>query len=106
MSERLVYSSNSGSHKKKQGGKKKYEKSEGPTKMRLETKGRGGKSVTVLFNLPFDMSEAKTLMKDLQTRLGCGATFKEARIEIRGDKRDAVEAYFQERKLKLTRAGG
>ncbi len=106
MSGRLVYSSDTGSHKKNDKGKKKYEKSDGPTKMRLETKGRGGKSVTVLFNLPFEAAAAKKLMKDLQTRLGCGATFKEGRIEIRGDMRDKIEEYFATKKLKLVRAGG
>ena len=74
--------------------------------MRLETKGRGGKSVTVLFNLDFEESEAKALMKDMQTRLACGATFKEGRIEMRGDLRDRVEQYFDDKGMKVVRAGG
>ncbi|SMF20349.1 translation initiation factor [Pseudobacteriovorax antillogorgiicola] len=106
MSGRLLYSTDGGSSKKPEKKKKSYEKSDGPTKMRLETKGRGGKSVTVLFNLPFDSGEAKKLMKEMQTLLGCGATFKEGRIEMRGDLRDKVEAHFQSKGLKIVRAGG
>ena len=105
MSGRLVFSTDSGSHKKDK-SKKKYERGSGPTKMRLETRGRGGKSVTVLFNLDFDEAEAKKLMKDMQARLACGATFKEGRIEMRGDLRDKIEEYFKGKNLPIVRAGG
>ena len=82
----------------------------GPTKMRLETGGRAGKAVTVLFNLPFEESEARVLMKEMQGKFGCGATMKDApggsTIELRGDVRDRVEAFFAQRSLKVVRAGG
>ena len=106
MSNRLVYSTESGSQKKSGKKGKSYEKSDGPTKMRLETKGRGGKSVTVLFNLPFDEKDAKRTMKEMQTLLGCGATFKEGRIEMRGDLRDKIDKFFKDKGWKLVRAGG
>ena len=80
--------------------------SEGPCKMRLEKKGRAGKSVTVLFNLPYTPSQAKTLMKQIQTFLGTGATFKNQTIEIRGDQRDKIKLYFQKMNLKIISAGG
>lgn len=83
-----------------------YVKSAGPAKMRLETKGRGGKAVTVLFNLPLEEAEAVALMKELQTSLGCGATFKDGAIELRGDMRDRIEPWFAKKSLKLVRAGG
>lgn len=88
---------------KEKGG---YVKSAGPAKMRLETKGRGGKAVTLLFNLPFDEPQAVGLMKDLQASLGCGATFKDGAIELRGDLRDRIEAWFVKQGWKLVRAGG
>jgi len=74
--------------------------------VRLETKGRGGKAVTVLFNLPFAEAEAVQMMKDLQASLGCGATFKHGQVELRGDMRDQVAAFFTRKGLKLVRAGG
>lgn len=106
MNEKLVFSTEKGGKQKKDKKGKSYEKSDGPCKMRLETKGRGGKAVTVLFNLPFSASEAKSLMKELQNKLGCGATFKEGRIEIRGDMRDKVAEHFKGNDLKIVRAGG
>lgn len=89
-----------------EGKKSGYAKSSGPTKMRLETHGRGGKAVTVLFNLPFEEAEATALMKEMQASLGCGATFKDGTIELRGDMRDRISALFAKRGLKLVRAGG
>ncbi len=76
----------------------------GPCKMRLEH--RGGKHVTVLFNLPFNTEQAKQILKTLQAQLGTGGTFKETIIEFRGDVRKQVEEYFKKQDLKITRAGG
>lgn len=108
MGDRPVYSTGGGGDQRRQGSDKKsaYQKSAGPAKMRLETKGRGGKAVTVLFNLPLEEAAAVTLMKDLQTSLGCGATIKDGAIEIRGDMRDRIEPHFARLGLKLVRAGG
>lgn len=112
MSEKLVFSTAGSSQQKKQKGKSKkpaakaWVASSGPTKMRLETKGRGGKSVTVLFNLPLSEIEAKELMRQLQASLACGATLKNGCIELRGDLRDKIEAFFKAQGQKLVRAGG
>ena len=70
--------------------------------MRLETKGRGGKTVTVLWNFPFAEDAVRALMKELQNRAACGATFKEGRIEFQGDIRPKIQAYFQEKAWKLS----
>lgn len=107
MADKPVYSTATGRAPKDPPGKKDgYVKSAGPAKMRLETAGRGGKAVTVLFNLPFEEAEAVALMKQLQSTLGCGATFKEGRIELRGDVRARVEQEFAKRGQKLVKAGG
>ncbi len=105
MSDRLVYSSSSGSHKKDKPNKG-YEPAAGPTKMRLETKGRGGRAVTVLWNLPFTEAEIKTIMKDIQAKKACGATFKDGRAEFQGDVKEAAAQYFAEKGWKLVLAGG
>lgn len=107
MADKLMYStSDKEAGKPKKKGKKNYEKGDGPTKMRLEKKGRGGKQVTVLYNLSFEEAEARKVMKSLQGSLACGATFKDSRIELRGDLRDQVELYFKSQGWKLTRSGG
>jgi translation initiation factor 1 len=74
--------------------------------MRLEMKGRGGKTVTVLWNFPFSEDDVKTLIKALQQRSACGATFKDGRAEFQGDIKDKALAYFQEQGWKLQLAGG
>lgn len=107
MGDDLVFSTASGKQKKNKSAKKSQSQSgTGPTKMRLEKKGRGGKSVTVIYNLPFSGEEAKAHMKKLQAECGCGATFKNGQIELQGDRRDAIEKYFQNENLKIQRAGG
>ena len=107
MASKLVYSTSSGGRQqadaKKAGG---YRTAAGPTKMRLETKGRGGKAVTVLFNLPFAEDEARRIMKELQSALGCGATLKDSTIEFQGDRRERIEAYYATHGLRIVRAGG
>ncbi|MBC7661634.1 MAG: hypothetical protein H7249_18200 [Chitinophagaceae bacterium] len=101
---RLVYSTDSGSPKKNK-ETKEHAPSPGPTKMRLETKGRGGRAVTVLWNLPFSETEIRSLMKDIQAKKACGATFKDGRIEFQGDIKDGVQAFFAEKTWKLVQAG-
>ncbi|MEI6832645.1 MAG: hypothetical protein WCL28_01530 [bacterium] len=103
---RLVYSTATGSQKKEGKTAGAWSKSDGPTKMRLETNQRGGKSVTVLFNLPFDEREAKDLLKTMQSAFGCGGSMKEGTLELRGDVRVKVETFFAKKNLKIVRAGG
>lgn len=78
----------------------------GTVKMRLESAGRGGKQVTVVFALPFGEADATALLKELQGKLGTGGTYKDQRLEFRGDLRDRVEAILTKRGLKVVRAGG
>ncbi|MEN6318419.1 MAG: translation initiation factor [Syntrophaceae bacterium] len=70
--------------------------------MRIETAGRGGKSVTVLFNLPFTEDEAMALMKQLKSLFGCGATLKNSTIELQGDVRNRVREFFTRKGKTIT----
>jgi translation initiation factor 1 len=104
-----VYSTATGSQKQavKSARSGAYKPAAGPCKMRLETKGRGGKVVTVLFNLTLPTeAAARELMQEIQAACGCGATFKDQTIELRGDLRDRVEAYALTKGLRFVRAGG
>jgi translation initiation factor 1 len=103
---RLVYSTESGSHKKESHSSSAWKKADGPAKMRLESNNRGGKQVTVLFNLPLDEAEAKDLLKTMQSSFGCGGAMKDGTLELRGDVRVKVEAFFTKKNMKLVRAGG
>lgn len=103
---RLVYSTETGSHKKEKDKIGGWQQASGPAKMRLETNGRGGKAVTVLFNLPIDEASAKDLLKSMQSAFGCGGALKDSTLELRGDVRGKVEVFFAKKNLKIVRAGG
>ena len=60
-----------------------------------ETKGRRGKGVTVISDLPLDEVVVTELATKLKTRLGTGGTVKEGRIEIQGDHRDRIVAELE-----------
>ena len=78
----------------------------GPSKMRLEKSGRGGKAVTVLFELGMPEAQLKDLLKELKTRCGSGGALKGDTLEIQGDHRDSIEKLFAAKGMKIKRAGG
>lgn len=107
MADKPLYSTATGRQEKDKSIKSQsFQRGDGPAKMRLESKGRGGKSVTVIFNLPFDEHAARIFASDMKSHFGCGGTFKESSIELAGDMRDKVEAYFVKKGLEIKRAGG
>lgn len=65
-------------------------KAKGPVRVRLETKGRRGKAVTVVTGLPLDGMELADLGKALKQKCGAGGTVKDGVVEIQGDHRVAV----------------
>lgn len=73
--------------------------------MRLETKGRGGKSVTVLWNFPFEETQIRDLMRTVQNKKACGASYKDGRVEFQGDLREDLKKFFTEQGWKLQQAG-
>jgi len=66
-------------------------------KLRLETKGRGGKSVTVVDGLPRNAAFVESLAKDLKRTLGTGGTAMEGAVEIQGDHRDRLRTLLSKR---------
>ena len=58
--------------------------------LRLEKKGRGGKSVTVVANLPRNASFLGTLAAELKKACGTGGTAAEDAVEIQGDHRERL----------------
>ena len=51
-------------------------------------------------------SEIDATGKDLRKRCGTGGTTKNGIVELQGDHRDAIVAYFTERGRKVKKAGG
>jgi len=81
-------------------------KGDGNVKVSRETKGRGGKCVTLISGLPLDEQGLSSLAKQLKQRCGCGGTVKEGIVEIQGDHRDTLVEELTKRGFKVKRAGG
>jgi translation initiation factor 1 len=64
-------------------------------KLRLEKKGRGGKSVTVIFDLPANAAFLKELAGDLKRACGTGGAVAGNTIEIQGDQRVRLRELLQ-----------
>ena len=77
-----------------------------PVRVGRETKGRGGKGVTLITGLRLSVAELEALAGDLKRRCGCGGTVKDGVIEIQGDQRDAIVAALRARGFDAKRAGG
>ena len=60
---------------------------DGVVRIRRETKGRGGKAVTVISGIPEHPDTLKTLCKQLKQRCGVGGSVKGDTLEIQGDQR-------------------
>jgi len=59
-------------------------------KLRMEKKGRGGKTVTVIFDLPRNQAFLKELAGELKRACGVGGAVVENTVEIQGELRDRV----------------
>ena len=62
------------------------------TIVRLDRKGRGGKSVTVIEGLQLSVEDSEKLLKQLKAKLGAGGAVKNGTLEIQGEHCDAVMA--------------
>jgi translation initiation factor 1 len=63
-------------------------------KLRLEKKGRGGKTVTVVYDLPNNSGFLKELAQELKRACGTGGAVSENAIELQGDLRDRVREFL------------
>jgi translation initiation factor 1 len=63
-------------------------------KLRVEKKGRGGKTVTVVDGLPNNAGFLKDLCQELKRACGTGGTAADGAIELQGDLRERVREYL------------
>ena len=59
-------------------------------KLRMEKKGRGGKTVTVVDGLPHNTPFLKELSQELKRACGTGGAVVDGGVELQGDVRDRV----------------
>ncbi|MDT8375107.1 MAG: translation initiation factor [Mariprofundaceae bacterium] len=120
---RVVYSTEHGriaATMEQKSGHKKSGKGKGPNtsasgirnpdkqgvRIRRESKGRGGKCVSVIDGLPLDGKGMKTLLKKLKGQLGTGGTVKDGCIEIQGDHREKLLLLLEQEGHRARLAGG
>jgi translation initiation factor 1 len=80
---------------------------DGVVRVSRESKGRGGKTVTVVRGLPLDAGALAALGKRLRTACGSGGTVKDGVLEVQGDHAQRVIELLQaEGFANVKRAGG
>lgn len=81
-------------------------KGDGVVRVSRETKGRGGKSVTLVKGLALDADALAVVGKQLKTACGSGGTVKDGVIEVQGDHCDLVVEVLKKHGHNVKRAGG
>ena len=71
-----------------------------------DSKGRGGKTVTLIKKLVLSEGDMMDLVKKLKQVCGSGGTVKENVIEIQGEHRDKIAAALTQMGYKVKIAGG
>lgn len=79
---------------------------DGIVRVSRETKGRGGKAVTVVKGVLLDMAALAELGKQLKAACGTGGTVKDGVIEVQGDHCERVMELLKARGHVVKRAGG
>jgi translation initiation factor 1 len=81
-------------------------KGDGIVRVRRETKGHGGKTVTAAEGIPLAGDALRALCSELKRFCGTGGTVKDGVILIQGDHRDKIVAELARRGFAAKPAGG
>lgn len=79
---------------------------DGIVRVSRESKGRGGKVVTLVTGLPLVGAELKTLAKELKKKCGVGGALKDGVLEVQGEQRDLLVAELTRRGFTVKKSGG
>lgn len=78
---------------------------DGIVRLHRETKGRGGKAVTLIKGIDLPEPQLRELARALKQKCGVGGALREGHIEIQGDQRQKLLVELQERGFKVKIAG-
>ena len=81
-------------------------KNDGIVRVQRESKGRGGKTVSVIYGLPLKGAALDEFASKLKQRCGTGGTVKDGAVVIQGDNVDRIVALLENEGFKAKRAGG
>lgn len=79
---------------------------DGNVRVSRETKGRGGKGVTLVRGLALDAVALAALGKQLRSACGSGGTVKDGTLEIQGDHVERVLELLKAQGFTAKRSGG
>lgn len=79
---------------------------DGVVRVRRETSGRRGKTVTTVEGVPLPGGALRDLASELRRRCGTGGTLKDGVIEIQGDHRESVVAELTRKGFTVKQTGG
>jgi translation initiation factor 1 len=79
---------------------------DGIARVRRESKGRGGKTVTTISGVPLALADLTALATALKKRCGCGGALKDGVIEIQGDHVELLLAELTARGFRAKKSGG
>ncbi len=107
---RTVWSSEQGDQRRQSENKTVLSQSLPPQQqtayLHRDSKGRGGKGVTLVKNLVLTESDLNALAKTLKQAVGSGGTVKEGVIEIQGEQREKIAEVLRRLGYKVKMAGG
>ncbi|WP_036167598.1 translation initiation factor Sui1 [Massilia sp. 9096] len=79
---------------------------DGKVRVSLQTKGRGGKAVTLVKGVALDAAALGVLGKQLRSACGSGGTVKDGVIEVQGDHCELILATLARYGIDARRTGG
>ena len=106
---RTVWSSDSGDQRKKEQHKpivKSLPPEQQTAYLHRDSKGRGGKGVTLIKNLALAEEDMSILAKQIKQACGTGGTVKDGVIEIQGENRKRIADVLIKLGYKVKMAGG
>ena len=103
---RAVWSSSDGDLRKARAPQSRPAGGGGRVKVRRETGGRRGKTVTTIAGVPLDDDGLRALAGRLKKRCGVGGSAKGGVIELQGDHRDVVLEVLRAEGYDAVLAGG
>jgi len=114
MDENFVWTSEDGDLRKKnkKSGKKESPKNtsriknDGTIRIQRESKGRGGKTVSVIYGMPSDEDTLQEWAAKLKKKCGTGGSVKGNTIIIQGDMVDTIINILTKEGFKAKKAGG
>ncbi|QID17899.1 stress response translation initiation inhibitor YciH [Nitrogeniibacter mangrovi] len=77
-----------------------------PVRVQRDRKGRAGKTVTVISDIPLPALGLARLCQTLKARCGAGGTVKGNTIEVQGDHMDTVVTVLEAEGFRVKRVGG